>query len=524
VPDDKEAAMGEKAGYDVAVVGGGAAGCVVAARLSEDEACRVLLLEAGPDHRAPMPADVQNGWRPTTGHDWGYVAEPDAAGVVRPLPRGKLLGGCSSTNATFALRGHPADYDAWAQAGNDGWSFEAVLPFFTRLENDADFGAAAWHGDDGPLPIRRYRDGELTDVAQAGLKALEQAGCTWVPDANAPGAVGAAALPVNTLHGERISTALAYLPPGRARPNLTVRCDTEVSGLLIERGRAAGVLLASGAEIRAGLVVVCAGAYGSPALLMRSGIGLAGHLRELGIPVVADLPGVGANLADHPAVSIDFGYGRDLHPVPAFQVVATLRSEDAGTGGPPDLQCIVGGPFGDGGPGTFFLGVALLKPRSRGTVRLRSADPPAAPRVDLGYFREPADLDRLAAGLARIRESATDPVIAELSCGEELAPGRDVARGDRDGLREWVRRHAWTYHHPVGTCAMGPVPDSGSVVDAAGAVHGIDSLFVADASVMPDIPSANTHLPTIMVAERIAALLVARRNGAARTRSLGEAS
>lgn len=167
--------MGEKAGYDVAVVGGGAAGCVVAARLSEDEACRVLLLEAGPDHRAPMPADVQNGWRPTTGHDWGYVAEPDAAGVVRPLPRGKLLGGCSSTNATFALRGHPADYDAWAQAGNDGWSFEAVLPFFTRLENDADFGAAAWHGDDGPLPIRRYRDGELTDVAQAGLKALEQA-------------------------------------------------------------------------------------------------------------------------------------------------------------------------------------------------------------------------------------------------------------------------------------------------------------------------------------------------------------
>jgi choline dehydrogenase len=436
--------------------------------------------------------------------------------VGRPLPRGKLLGGCSSTNATFALRGHPADYDAWAQAGNDGWSFDEVLPFFTRLENDADFGAAAWHGDGGPLPIRRYRDDEFTDVAQAGLKALEQAGCRWVPDANAPGAVGVAALPVNTLHGERISTALAYLPAGRPRPALTVRCGTEVSGLLVERDQVAGVRLAVGGEIRAPRVVLCAGAYGTPALLLRSGIGPAGHLRELGIPVVADLPGVGANLADHAAVSIEFGYGREVRPVPWFQVAATLRSEGAGTDGPPDLQCIVGGPFADGGPGVFFLGVALLKPRSRGAVRLRSADPSAAPRIDLGYFREPADMDRLAAGLVRIRESAVAAVIAELSCGAELAPGRDVANGDRDGLREWIRRHAWTYHHPVGTCAMGPVPGSGSVVDAAGAVHGIDGLSVADASVMPDIPSANTHIPTVMIAERIAALLVTHGAGDAR--------
>jgi choline dehydrogenase len=240
---------------------------------------------------------------------------------------------------------------------------------------------------------------------------------------------------------------------------------------------------------------------------MRSGIGPAGHLRELGLPVVADLPGVGANLADHAAVSIDFGYGREVRPVPWFQVAATLRSEDASPDGPPDLQCLVGGPFDGGGPGVFFFGVALLKPRSRGAVRLRSADPSAAPFIDLGYFREPADLDRLAAGLVRIRESAVTAVRAEPSCGAELAPGRDVAHGDRDGLRQWIRRHAWTYHHPVGTCAMGPASGSGSVVDADGTVHGIDGLSVADASVMPDIPSANTHIPTVMIAERIAALL-----------------
>src|SRR5215470_1904929 len=437
-----------EAGYDVVVVGGGAAGCVVAARLSEDGSRRVLLLEAGPDHRAPMPADVRDGWQPTTGHDWGYVAEPDAAGVARPLPRGKLLGGCSSTNATFALRGHPADYDAWARAGNDGWSFEEVLPFFTRLENDADFGEAAWHGDAGPLPIRRYRDDEFTDVALAGLKALGEAGCTWVPDANAPGAVGVAALPVNTLHGERISTARAYLPAAGLRPNLAVRCDTEVGGVLIERDRAVGVRLASGGEIRAGRVIVCAGAYGSPALLMRSGIGPAGHLRELGLPVVADLPGVGANLADHPAVSLDFGYPRHVRPAPMFQVIATTHSPDAAGDGPPDLQYIIGGPFataaaadddddGDADGGTFFIGVALLKPASRGTVRLRSADPSAAPRIELGYFREPRDLDRLAGGLIRIREAAGAGPIAELSGGDELAPGPGIAAGDLDRLRQW---------------------------------------------------------------------------------------
>jgi choline dehydrogenase len=490
--------------YDVLVVGGGAAGCVMAARLSEDPARRVLLLEAGPDFRAHPPADVRDGWQPTTGHDWGYAAVPDDAGVVRALPRGKLLGGCSSTNATFALRGHPADYDAWARAGNQGWSFADVLPYFTCLESDADFGGAPWHGDSGPLPVRRYLGGELTDVAWAGMAALADTGAATVPDANEPGAVGVSPLPVNTRDGRRISTAVAYLPAGRSRPGLTIRCDTEVAVLLTSRARVTGVRLASGEQVHAGRVVVCCGAYGSPALLLRSGIGPAAQLRALGIAVVADLPGVGGNLIDHPAVSVDLRYRRPVRKVPRFQAAATFRSTRARPDGPPDLQCIVGGPFA-GDPATFFLGAALLKPRSRGSVRLRSADPAAAPRIDLGYFREPSDLDRLAEAVARAREAARAPAVTELSGGTELAPGADDGAGG--SLRGWIRRSVWTYHHPVGTCAMGTDPAAGAVTGASGEVHGIAGLTVSDASVMPDIPSANTQLATIMVAERIASLL-----------------
>jgi choline dehydrogenase len=252
-------------------------------------------------------------------------------------------------------------------------------------------------------------------------------------------------------------------------------------------------------------VVVAAGTYASPALLLRSGIGPASQLRALDIEVMVDLPGVGAHLADHPAISVDLACPASPTPVPVHQIAATLHSESQGLAAPPDLQFLPCGPFHANG-GTLAFVVALLKPRSRGTVRLRSADPADPPDILLGYFDELIDLDRLAQGVKQARDIARCSALMALTGGVELAPGSAIAE-DEALLRAWVRAQAWTYHHPVGTCAMGLNPDIGAVVDPDCRVFGVDGLIVADASVMPDIPSANTHIPTVMIAEKVAASL-----------------
>ncbi len=288
--------------FDIAIVGGGAAGCVVARRLADDGTQRVVLLEAGPDLRSATPSDWRDGWRLPTPPDWGFESEPDQAGATGRLRRGRLLGG-TSWLTRFAVRGAAADFDALAARGNPGWSFDDVLPAFRRLEADDEFGHEAWHGDDGPIPIARYPNLEPSAIHQAVLAAFEAAGFRSVDDMNAPEAIGVGRMPMSSRDGVRVTAVDAYLPAGATPACLEVRADSTVEAVILDRDRTTGVRLADGTEIHAGSVILAAGTYGSPTILLRSGIGPADELRDLGIEVRLDLPGVGGISPTIPASS-----------------------------------------------------------------------------------------------------------------------------------------------------------------------------------------------------------------------------
>ena len=524
--------------FDTLIIGAGAAGCVIANRLSADPKRRVALIEAGPsDRRFPLnlktTLPIGNTFLlPHAATNWQHEYR-GGAGVghrLIPCPRGRLLGGCTSVNGTVYMRGHRLDYDDWAALGNTGWGWDEVLPFYKRHE-DHDRGASAWHGSGGELSVQR--PAQSNPLAHAFVQAAAEAGFARNDDFNGDTQDGFGIFDLNQRKGVRWSSSRAFLHPVLERPNLTVYTDALVERIRLAGGRAVGVTLRHEGQLLdldAGTeVIVCAGTVNSPQLLMLSGIG-PGSITRHGIKLLHELPGVGANLQDHPTVSLAMSnpsaesYALSWRAAPsvamaplryAFGRRGMLASNAAEAGGfirslpgleRPDLQYTFMVGMKDN-PRTlprrhgYFLHMAVLRPATRGRVDLVSGDPAARPLMHPEFLEAQEDVEALMRAMRQARRIAAMPALARLS-GVELMPGPAVE--DDAALEAFVRERVATTYHPVGTCKMGPASDPLAVVDPLLRVHGLQGLRVADASIMPNLIGGNTSAPAMMIGERAA--------------------
>jgi choline dehydrogenase len=525
--------MSEK--FDYVIVGGGAAGCIIAARLSENKDRSVLVLEAGTDYAPGTTPDgvldakyvPMRGHAPTFNaeHDWGLIAH-SRGGAGISVPQAKLIGGGAAINGGIALRGALADYKEWVAFGNPRWSWDQVLPFFKKIENDAAPGEDI-HGHNGPIPINRATDEELAPLQAAFIESAQATGAPYVWDLNAPNAHGVGPVPQTRIGGRRISTAESHLDPARNRPNLTVRGNSLVSRVLFDGTRTVGVELADGTVIDAGEVIVSAGAILTPAILQRSGVGPAELVSSLGTDLVVDLP-VGENLGDHfsiplmavpkPGVwdenqfSLQTAYRMSTQAQPdsldgQLTMFTYLNARTTGEGsrgiageGTGDIENVAG------------IGCVLNKPRSLGTVRISTMDPAVLPDVDPNYLDAQVDREAIRE-LVRLGWNVfTAKPLADM-LGAPL--GMDAATiNDDAALDAAIEEKAASGYHFTGTCLMAPA-ERGGVVDQEGRVHGIDGLRVIDASVIPTTPAANSMLTTYMVAERISTMILDEMNSRA---------
>ena len=530
--------------YDYIVVGAGSAGAVVANRLTEDPGCSVLLLEAGPsnrDWRIEMPTALARALRGTR-FNWRYETEPEPTLNNRVIqhPRGRVLGGSSSVNGMMYIRGHARDYDRWAQGGCKGWSYADVLPYFRRSENH-DKGGDAWHGSDGPLGVTSATS--TNPLYDAFVRAGVEAGYPFTKDPNGFRQEGFGRTDRTTMAGRRTNVARTFLDPISSRKNLKILTETLAHRILVRDMSATGVAYETNGRISEAFarreVIVSGGAINSPQLLMLSGIGPGHHLREHGIEVVRDLPGVGANLQDHPdfaviqackrpvslhsslnlmgnlAIGLSwFLFHSGLGATNHYEAGAFIRSR-AGIEHP-DLQ-LTYLPLGLGGTEAqeevsigqhaFTTHCDLMRPTSRGSLTLKSREPRDHPRLLFNYLETPDDMSTMITGVKLVREIHAQPALSSYS-GEELRPGNAINTDEE--IENWLRDNISTSYHPTSTCRMGPDTDLMAVVDPELKVHGVSNLRVIDASIMPDVVSGNTNAPSIMIGEKGADMIQGR--------------